>query len=509
MLENHVSFVVPKAVRTGLNQAIRAEARGVAPFRHQQLTFDTADGMCVERGLFLLADANAIAESERVHRVVQLVTASAAREVAWPEGRRQFDLERLQLLLQSTATDFGPPLESAPVLLPRARIVLRGRRGLLRAQGADSTVIEAVSQRCEIRTAMNNLVLYRFGLTLVSGTLDGLFEVARDWQQRFDLTVDPHPHYVQAARLAAGKRRRPRKFGAPVWQEGRQLADTATYPVVGEAGVLAAVIADVLINACAISEGDADEHRLQAFEDAVHSIGCLLEQRRAGTVPASLMAYLQVLLNRRSEASAIKWLERALRDDSSAQAPAIKSLLSAARSSSPASLRSLAVDPKTRAWLLELLGWAGCEDGISGPGHEAPGLAEQSACRQRLETRLSKAQADAELALTEDVSRRARLWHDLSQLDEALTLFGPILPRRLMLRYRMVARAALGPLTDWLTITRAIERAPNHLTDPAASEALLSQWRSEQQAANERVLTQLSRLSQSSNLGSRPGLPAL
>lgn len=536
MLETQVSFIVPATLRAQVSQSMKTEVRGAAPFRLQQVVFDTAEGIFVERGLYLIADTGAEpkagvdtgSEAEWVHRVAQPVTACGMREQAWPQNNRLFDARRVHQLLAQPSTGFGPALDDCPPLLPRARLVLRGRRGLLSVAGSAQTVIEVVFQRCEIRTATAALQFSSLNLSLLGGDLGELFDVAANWQKRFALTLDPHPHYVQAARLAVAKPRRARRFDAPVWLEGRQLPQTPAYPSVGLAGVFAAIISDLAINTCAIAEGEITEQRLQSFEDAVHSIACLFVYQfddwsdepgngflasepgfefdpvfPAGPAPAKLRAQLYVLLSRRAQAQAQQWLACSLRNvgcDDSAFGRALLQDTSESDNDDVHDLATLAAEPETCQWVLNLVAWSVKTYGLTGPGHEAPNLDEQAACRVRLESWLNDMQKSAKDAQQPDLQTRAQLWRELTQLDEALTLFGPILPRRLTLRYRMSVRAALGPLTDWLTVTRALKllsELPESvlLSDRKNGAILLEQWGAEQRASDQRVLTQLSRLS--------------
>ena len=527
MLENHVIFAVPPTQRTQISCAVATEARGVTPFRLQQVVFDTADGSCVERGLYLIVHAGSTTGAEGVHRAVQPLTVCTNREHAWPQAHRVFNATRLQELLASDDAGMGPPFETPPVLLPRRRIVSRGRRGLFNVPdgSAGEAVVEVIFQRSELRTATTGLSMYSLTMNLLAGAPSDLFAVAADWQRRFALTLDPHPAFVQAARLGAGKRRRPRRFNAPVWLPGRTMAETANYPAVNEVSLLAAALSDLVLTTCAIAEGDADEQRLQGFENTVHAIACLLDFRAplggngaaADLIPARLYEPLQKLQARRLQESSLRWLQSSLQAESSQPlSPLATSLLQLAIEHTPTSLRTLAVQPETRAWVFELLAWANASLGFNEGEQSAPDLTDQAACRHRLENWLLELQQTGLRAVDGDARTRRVLWQQLSRFDEALNQFGSILPRRLMLRYRMVARAALGPLTEWLNAHAMIIQLPALIEAqtavfPGAAEdfqrQLLDRWHADKEALEPRVVTQLQRLAQAAGQSEERRMP--
>lgn len=527
MLENYVHFLIPSVQRTDVSRAVVADTRGAAPFRVQQIVFDTAAGACADRGLYLLADSVPDLHGDRIHRAIQPITACAGVEHAWPDSQRQFDHATLGQLLADPDSKLGPPLDFSSPLLPRARLIHRGRRGLVRADDDKQTVIEINFQRCEFVTASHQRFEYRLSLHLLAGDIRTLFSHALLWQRRFGLIVEPQPFFVYAARLAADKQARPERFSTPVWSQGRLWPETVLYPAVSGSVLLAATASDLAMQVHAIAESvegadDSTLTRLDVFEQDVQAVDCLLHfltdpvnrQPSGLTLPAELTEHLRQMQDIRYEHLVQSRLAHWASEAGVASVSADQAVRAALGVGNDRALRAMATDSATHQWVLTLLAWCECcDDGrkLASDEHGAasgatPSESDQDTDRQRLERWVSQIQGSVDSARSPDFNARLSFWVRLHRLDEALTQFGAALPRRLLLRYRMNIRAVLVPLTDWLVLSRLLRSL---LTlDPANSQVvkrsnwplehamLVAAWQQQVGLGDQRVISQLTRLAQ-------------
>ncbi|MFK7962637.1 MAG: hypothetical protein AB8C46_01590 [Burkholderiaceae bacterium] len=521
MLERFVHFQISKAQRTAVSRAVVQDTRGAAPFRHQQVVFDTAAGTCSERGLYLLADSVPDLHGDRIHRAIQPLTACAAFEHAWPDTQRQFDLQTLTQLLNEPNTGLGPPLELSSPLLPRARLVCRGRRGLVRTSEGQQTVIEVVFQRCELATARKRLVEYRLSLHLLSGDMKELFALAWRWQRRFKLVPEAMPVCILAARMASGLAPRAHQFSAPVWLPGRSLPEVASYPTVSGPALLRATASDLALQVGSVGQSEAAHEtpdgqaaRLTAFEQSVQAADCLLHfvsEYSDSSLPIELTEPLLFLQDRRYEhlvqSRFTHWTKEAGAESVAADA----SVRLALGVDGGDGLQTLMSEPKTHQWVSTLLAW--CESRypdsaftLANPSLVTSDVDERDADRQHLEQWVQQVKVSIEQAQQAEFNARFPFWRTLHKLDEALTQFGAVLPRRLLLRFRMNIRATLVPLTDWLILTRLLERLLSldphdqrivkRTTWPQDHQTLATAWQTQLALANQRVNSQLARLAQ-------------
>lgn len=526
MLENFVHFLIPNAQRTAVSRAVLADTRGAAPFRLQQIVFDTAAGTCTERGLYLLADSLPDLHGDRIHRAIQPLTACTGIEHAWPDVQRQFDLATLAQLLADPDSALGPPLEAASPMMPRARLVCRGRRGLVRADDDMQSVIEVNFQRCELATSNEQQFEYRLSLHLLAGDIKALFSHALQWQRRFSLVIEPQPFFVYAARLAAGKLPRPERFSAPVWLPGRLWPETVSYPAVSGSVLLAATASDLAMQVCAIAQ--SDEHtgdmalsRLEVFEKDVQAIDCLLHflmDRSALAPPYELTEPLRQMQDSRYEHLVQSRLTHWAREAGVASVSADPGVRSALGVSSEEAILAMATGPVTHQWVLTLLAWCECRVGANTRAEATPNDSGQDADRQRLEQWVSQVQGSVDSARVSDFDARLQFWGQLHRLDEALTQFGAVLPRRLLLRYRMNIRAVLVPLTDWLLLSRLLRSILSlDVTNPQVVQRpnwprehamLVAAWQQQLGLGDQRVISQLTRLAQTATPDDPQAMPA-
>jgi triphosphatase len=497
--EFELKFSVPAAARA----AVFAEVSGGAGFQGRQslaaMYLDTPDGRLAAAGL-----AWRLRRESR--RWVQTLKAGGSgpllrfeHEVPRPTATPDAQLHAgtavgdrlLALLRQADADGMQPGL--------RFRTEVRRSRRVIRTRGA---VVELALDEGRIVAGELERRVLELEFECLSGSRAAMLDLARRWQRRFGLLMDPHSKSERGSLLAQGLRHPAvRKAGIP-----RYPAKAGTDQAF--AAVLDECLDQVLRNAAGLCDG-ASEQRV----DHVHQLRVGLRRLRSAfrsfrgwvqTPPPALQDGLRGLFAELGRARDGDVMDSGVAAALAAVgAPALPPRRPAAISEPGALLRA----PAVQALLLDLVIWRTTgQDPRPAPtgagGTQAPRLADVTQALSALAPQPDPDRATSARHESPSDShrrrarKRLRAWHQtiaqqaqaFETLDEsslhalrkrikrqryAVEFLAPLLPRRALSRYlKLLARAQerMGELND-LFVARAHYQA-RVADEPAAWFAL-------------------------------------
>ena len=250
-------FVVPAREHDALEAAVRAEPAHAR--RCLSTGFDTADGRLAARGVFL-----SLCKRGREWVQVAVATSPDCARLLVHEvdlGVRRRDVVPALLPHLHDGSEAGAALRAAlgeamgaegDESELRVAFAIDAAR-LARELTLADAVVEIAQVTGMITTADASMSFQEFELRLVSGPLDALFTVAREWSTRHGLSLSVVSNGERGARLAAGH-----PDGFPT---------TATLPEAPSAGAanflratLDSCLTQILANASVVGAGVQDRH---------------------------------------------------------------------------------------------------------------------------------------------------------------------------------------------------------------------------------------------------------